>query len=525
MMADSDAERKTDPLVLVGKVLLGRYLIEERLAQGGMSVVYRGTDERLHRPVCVKIFFGIDRSRVAYQTSYEHFVQEAFALSQLSHPNTIRIYDFGYLPEEPKSPFHVSELLDGGTLLGLIRREGPLAPATALDILEPIVGALSEAHSRGVVHRDIKPSNILFGRAGPRQIVKLADFGIAKAGLDALERAIPNRADDTNAAGHRISLYSPGWAAPEQLRSERVGPTADVFALGLLIAYMLSGRKVFSDSDVLKAVNDRMEGDAYLERALEAMHLPRAMTDVVGRACRVDPRQRYHSVDELLADYREAVERPDQPGSGVRTARFDRGGEPTSVARSPARPMPGELAPEPPVAAVPPPTPFTADAAPAAPAVPAAPVDGPLLVLAELSPGDVVAGGRRVRIVPCGEEVTLGGAADPVQAPGRFRLTFLPGWEGRVHVRGLNCFVEKLGGRATSAVDLDGDGAIELIAPDRARLDTVRLLFPRAADKMWHFPLGGATLAVPVVDVPRALLLDYGPGRETVLLCRRRGSA
>src|SRR5687768_9261566 len=98
-------QKGADPVALLGKELLGRYIIEDRLAQGSTSVLYRGLDGRLQRPVCVKVFFGLDPSMPVYKTSYEHFVQEAFALSQLQHPNTIRIYDFGYLDVEPRSPF------------------------------------------------------------------------------------------------------------------------------------------------------------------------------------------------------------------------------------------------------------------------------------------------------------------------------------------------------------------------------------------------------------------------------------
>src|SRR5688572_31943046 len=146
-----------------------------------MSVVYRGQDTRLHRPVCIKVFFRLDGNTAGYQKAYDHFVQEAFALSQLAHPNTLRIYDFGHLDQEPHSPFQVSELLTGGTVSHHVRRAGPFTPSGALDILEAVIGALSEAHARGVIHRDIKPSNVLFGSAGPRRVVKLADFGIAKA--------------------------------------------------------------------------------------------------------------------------------------------------------------------------------------------------------------------------------------------------------------------------------------------------------------------------------------------------------
>src|SRR5690606_33747726 len=148
------------------------------------SVVYRGHDDRLQRPVCVKVFLGLDPTRPSYRAVYEHFVQEAFALSQLRHPNTLRIYDFGYLENETGTPFQVAEFLEGGTLTGFLKRTRKLTLDEALMILEPVAGALSEAHAYGIIHRDIKPSNILFSRAGPADVIKLADFGIAKAHVD-----------------------------------------------------------------------------------------------------------------------------------------------------------------------------------------------------------------------------------------------------------------------------------------------------------------------------------------------------
>src|SRR5215471_8330750 len=317
-MAGTRLQESTDPLVLLGKQLLGRYTIQSRLAQGGMSVVYQGRDDRLQRAVCLKVFFGLNRSEASYQASYEHFVQEAFALSQLQHPNTIRIYDFGYLDEEPRSPFHVSELMDGGTLRSHVKSLGLLSPRATADILDPIVGALSEAHGRGIVHRDIKPTNILFGKAGTRQIVKLADFGIAKA--DA-ELDLPNRAPDTKSiVGKKISFFSPAWSAPEQLRGREVGPTADVFSLGLMTIYMLSGRKVFDDRDVPKMLEQRKNNDEFLAGRLAALGISESIGRIVLRACRSKPDERQPSVDVFGGAMRTAL----RGGGEVTSSRFDK---------------------------------------------------------------------------------------------------------------------------------------------------------------------------------------------------------
>src|SRR5205823_3338620 len=149
-------------------------------------------------------------------------------------------------------------------------------------------------------HRDIKPSNILFGSAGPTPLPKLADFGIAKARPSEGEQ-IPHRAKETQATpGVKISMYSPGWAAPEQMRAKPVGPTADIYALGLLLAYKLSGKKVFPDDNVIETLANRMEGDTFVTRSIDKLGLPPKITEVIRRSCRNDPAERYPTVEHFL---------------------------------------------------------------------------------------------------------------------------------------------------------------------------------------------------------------------------------
>jgi len=536
-MAGSDKE-VTDPLVLMGRQLLARYTIQERIAHGGMSVVYRGLDERLQRAVCVKVFFGLDPTQAVYQTSYEHFVQEAFALSQLQHPNVIRIYDFGYLDEEPKSPFHVSEFMNGGTLRQHVHRLGRLGLRDSIAILEPLVGALAEAHGRGIVHRDIKPTNILFGHAGTRQIVKLADFGIAKAHISDEERGLPHQAGDTQAiAGRRVSLFSPGWASPEQLRGQKVGPTSDVFALGLVTVFMLTGKKLFSDKNVHRTIEDRSKGDAYIDHTLELLDLRESVASVIRRACRVDPDARFQSVDDLLTELRKLRgSQHDDTGSDVLTDRVRRmesepdftplralNSEPVALAE-PARTEPPRA--EPPRAepraeprseprTKPPPLPLEVLAA-----APGLPVIGDELVPVNLSADEILASGRAVRLVRADDHVDLtsGDKSQPSRA--RFRVTLLPAARGRqrLHVKGLNCFVAKRGMRPSSGIDVDDDTSIELLSPERKRIGTVRCDFGHPSSEARLFPVGSTTLAVPAAGSRRAAMLDLGPDSDLILV-------
>jgi len=544
----ASTRREDDPLGLLGRELLGRYLVKSTLAYGGMSVVYEGHDVRLRRPVCIKVFHRLDPRDPAYRTTYEHFVQEAFALSQLKHPNTLRIYDFGYLEQEPKSPFHVCELLDGGTVAQHVRRVGPLTPMAALEILEPVIGALSEAHARGVVHRDLKPNNVLFGSAGSSRVVKLVDFGIAKALADA-EQLLPHAAQDTSAAaGQKMSLYSPGWAAPEQLHAETIGPTADVFSLGLLAAYILSGKTIFSTRSGGDYADERALGDTHVERKLAEWKLDPAVAMVIAQACRELPEERFASVDELGAALRaaalasEASSRPVETVAPVGSGPASQSSPARTTTRSSPPPPPGLPpgifgSPVPAPAPAPPPVLAAAStgAAKAARkraeprATPAtqvnltpAPATAAVLVLDRIDDTEILAAGRRLRLIAVHEQLDVGGPNGPLRSPARLRLTLLPdaGRGVRLHVKGLNCFVAKLGERPSAGVSIDQDEELELLAPDRKRLDLMRCLFgSAAAGAARAFPLGAVTLAV-APQIQPAIILDLGPGRELALLHR-----
>jgi serine/threonine-protein kinase len=490
-----------DLLGLAGATLLDRYEVESAIAQGGMAIIYKGRDTRLLRPVCIKVFHRLHQGEVGYRTAYEHFVQEAFALSQFSHPNTLRIYDFGYLEEETRAPFQISELLDGGTLMNLVKREGALAPDDVLEILEPVAGALSEAHARGIVHRDIKPSNILFGSAGAKRIVKLCDFGIAKVeGGGGATGDVPWAEDTTESAGMKLRLYSPGWAAPEQINGEPVGPPCDVFALGLVTGFMLLGRPIFPLT-MPDAFVARAHADAHVEGVLAGFDLSPGLVDVIRRATRESIEERIKTVDELASGLRAATR---------------------TLKRAPSSSL--ELAPARPVAQGTPAPELTALPLPPPPELPPPPVTnrGGRLVLDPHGDEEVIVGGRRMRLVPMSgaDQCDLGGDGPWLRSAARFRITITPsaGATPRINVKGLNCFVARQGSRPTTAVDIEADLDVDLFAPDRKQLDGVRCTLGRNSEGERLFDLGGVTLSVPAAA--GAVLLDIGPGRELALLHR-----
>ncbi len=511
-VGDAHEERPLVSTELVGQRVMDRYAITERVARGGMSVVYRGEDERLRRPVCVKVFCGLDPSRPGYRTVHEHFVQEAFALSALRHPNTIRIFDFGYLEDELATPFFVVEYADGGTLKEFVRKHGPLTSHETFEIIEPIAGALREAHAAGIIHRDIKPSNILFSRAGPSLVVKLADFSIAKA----VEDAIPNRADDTLNSADKVGLYSLGWAAPEQLRSERVGTSADVFALGLTVAYMLTCKMVYPGDDILQLFELRRLGDSYVRRTIAEQGVDEDVQRVIAHACRENPEDRIQSIEQFVEQLRESVHESWRnvtskqarwlPGSSTRPAQPMATSAP-AAAQAPAVPATsGSLHP-------------TQAASQSSSAMPMA---SRVLVVDNLAIPEIVVGGRRIRLVEIGSERTIGADEGLVGSLARFRVTSRE-LGGHLHVKGLNCFVIRGSGRPSSGAELDRDEDITFIAPSREVLDRVTVHLGTSDGVLRTFALPGAPLAVPLACADWAVVLDLGPGRETLLLVRGHG--
>jgi eukaryotic-like serine/threonine-protein kinase len=475
------------PEALVGHVLLERYRVDEIAGRGGMSVVYRGTDERLKRTVAIKVFselFGGNASKVSYQ----HFVQEAFALSRLNHPHTIRIYDFACVDEgQHQIAFQVSEFMDGGTLTDFIRRRGAQPATRALHLLECLGGAVSEAHSMGIVHRDVKPSNVLFGRAGRQRIVKLADFSVAQACLSACEAASRVLGDQTLVSN--VRFWSLGWSAPEQVRGDDIGVAADIYGLGLVLAFVLAGERVLVHEHPSDFFQAPAKLDAAVERALAKACLPDPLAEVCLRACRAMPNERFANVDAFVSALRHAVQGPKSP----KTAKV-----------------------------LPPPK---SDSSPWLEATPAVPPPQPLkrpVTISDLSNDIVLAAGRRVRILELvgPTDIELAG---PTAAPTRLRITVLPHGPtgGRVHVRGLNCFVARPNGVPTSGLELSSDGPLAFFGPDRSVLGIVQTRLATHTQDTLAFDLTDAPIAISASAASDALLFDSGPEAEVVLLYAR----
>jgi len=485
------------PELSEGLNLLERYSIIDHIGGGGMATIYRAHDSRLDRVVCVKllrnIIEGSGSGGVIYQATYTHFLQEARSLSKLAHPNTLRIYDFGFLTldegeEIAPRPFQISEFLDGGNLETYVRARGTLRPVEILAILDRVAGAVGEAHAVDILHRDIKPSNILFSRVGDVLMPKLADFGIARA---IRRRPKEGEPEDTLKILQAVPLFSPRWAAPEQLKSEDEGPYTDVYALGLVVAFMLQGKPLFEVPDVTATFMDRAKGDAYVRERLALHPLAPEIARVIADALRADPRVRTQSPFDFYEALSHAFGTP-------------RATLPSTVAHSGGVPsLPPLRKPNESITVE-----ATFDSDKGAQSV--APPERWLSV-----------GGRRVRIVETHERLDLSVPTEK-GVDVRFRITLLPAREQlRVNLKGLNCFVRRSGATLSPALVADSDGTADLVSTHKENLGTVSWTFGSTRGASRVFPVAKGELVVPFPQGHHALALELGPDRELIVICRR----
>lgn len=286
-LVSSPTQAAGPPDPYVGAVLAERYRILGRLGDGGMGTVYRAEHIHMRKQVALKLLHG-DLGRM--EEAVRRFEREAQSASRLSHPNIIGVTDFGKAPSGEL--YLVMELVNGESLADLITREGRLPVPRVLRIMRQILEALSHAHAQGVVHRDLKPANIMVSGETQGQ-VKILDFGIAKM-TDASE----GEARFTQGA---MVFGTPSYMSPEQATAQDVDLRADLYACGVLMFELATGRKPFVADDLIKVMAMQVtQPPPPFSVAAPQVAFPAGVEPAVSRALEKDRTRRYQSAAEFL---------------------------------------------------------------------------------------------------------------------------------------------------------------------------------------------------------------------------------
>ena len=290
---------------------LGSYKLVERLGQGGMGEVWRAEHRLLARNAAVKLVrpevLGGGGPEDA-QVIRRRFEREAQATAALGSPHTIRVFDYGVTDDG--TFYYVMELLAGRDLESLVREFGPVPADRVVYLLRQVCHSLAEAHARGLVHRDIKPANIYVCRMGLEfDFVKVLDFGLVKVRQRRGQQALTATMEHTTG--------TPAYMAPEIILGEaNVDRRADVYALGCVAYYLLTGQLVFEADTPMKMLMQHVQAEPVPPSQRTELRIPRELDELVLACLNKDPNQRPQNAEELFVDGL-AVQRRARPGIRV----------------------------------------------------------------------------------------------------------------------------------------------------------------------------------------------------------------
>jgi hypothetical protein len=291
---------------LIGRSLPGNYLILELVGVGGMGRVYRAEQTNLGRTVAVKI---IHPHLVGEENAAARFITEARAASRLNHPNSVGIIDFGKSPDGQL--YLVMEFLRGRDLARVTYDDGPLAFRRVVDVLRQTLAALAEAHSQNIIHRDLKPENIILEpmRSGG-DFVKVVDFGLAKM-RETQQRGITSPG---------IVCGTPEYMSPEQARGDDLDARSDLYAVGVIMYQLLTGRLPFEAESPTQVVLAHLTQPPKDPREVAPeRQIPAQLAALVLKALAKDAKNRHQDADEFAAALGQAIEQLEDRGS-LRTA-------------------------------------------------------------------------------------------------------------------------------------------------------------------------------------------------------------
>ena len=280
-----DADASVDPFL--GKIILGQFRIEEAVGAGGMGTVYRAHQTNLSRDVAVKI---LHPELTKNADAVRRFHREAKVATSLEHPNLVRVFLFGELPEKG-GLYLVMEYLHGRSLMEVMRKNGPLPIERALHMSNQLCSAIGAAHAKGIVHRDVKPDNIIITtRHGDSDFVKVLDFGIARLLWD----------EQSQLTQSGTIFGTARYISPEGAAGEFTDARSDVYSIGVLLYQMLSGVTPFESSSPMSMLMKHINDPAPDLRTMGAgASVPQPVVDVIMRSLAKNPDARYSTAHEL----------------------------------------------------------------------------------------------------------------------------------------------------------------------------------------------------------------------------------
>src|SRR5271166_5267209 len=286
--------RPADPFI--GRdILNGSFQILQKIGSGGMGAVYKALEPEMNRMVGVKILHPRLANR---QDLVTRFRREARAMSQLTHPNTVKVFRYGELDDG--SLYIIMEFLEGKNLNQTVRAEGPFAMERALPVLIQASGALDEAHRAGIIHRDLKPENIFLVQSGTlRDFPKVLDFGLAKLG----ERQM--RPGSVILTQEGMVFGTPEFMSPEQAQGKSLTPASDVYSLATILYEVLTGKLPFDAKSAMEFVQLHVTGKPIpLGQRVAGKTFPPLLDQIMDRALAKRSEDRFQSA----ADFGQALQ-------------------------------------------------------------------------------------------------------------------------------------------------------------------------------------------------------------------------